>query len=335
LKRASRALGIAIGLLGVAFVVRELSRNREEVLDAAAGADPWLLALAFVLGLASMASIGVGWRRCLRELGAHLALSDALRRYFVGQLGKYVPGGIWPVVGRAEMARRGGVAPGVAYASTVLSLGLTYLAAILASAGALVMGAAGGSQVTWQPVVALLPLGVLALHPAVVGRLLHALRRLSRRQLAIPVPNWTTSITLLLLHLPAWLGIGLATWLIAVALAPGSVDVRNLVFAATLSWVVGFFAVGVPGGIGVREAVFVAAATSVGSSGMAAAVAVVARATFILVDLGGAGLLTLVAGRAGPTAGSSSASPSGNPRSRRDGDRDRRPVHDPLEEHGG
>jgi glycosyltransferase 2 family protein len=296
-KRASSALGIVIGVLGVAFVLRELTRNHREVLEAAADAQSWQLAVALLVGFASMTTIGVGWRRCLQELGAPLPVADALRRYFIGQLGKYVPGGIWPVVGRAEMARRGGVSPGVAYASTVLSLGLTYLAAILAATGTLLMGATGGAEVTWQPVVALLPVGVAALHPAVVERVLQLLRRISGRPLSIRVPRWSTSVLLLLLHLPAWLGIGLTTWIIAQALAPTPVDVRNIVFATTLSWVVGFLAVGVPGGIGVREAVFVAAATSVGSSGIAAAIALVARMIFVLVDLGGAGLLTLVAGR--------------------------------------
>jgi glycosyltransferase 2 family protein len=295
-KRAAHALGAIIGILGLVFVVRELARNREEVTAAASGADPLILAAALLVGLASMTTIGLAWRRCLEVLGVERPVLDTLRRYFVGQLGKYVPGGIWPVVGRAEMARRAGISATAAYGSTLLSLGVTYLAAVLTAAAALLAGAAGGGQVTWQPVVALLPIGVLALHPRVVGWVLRTARRVSRRDLDLPVPSWPVSIGLLLRHVPAWIGISAATWLVASTLDPGSVDVRNLVFATTLSWVVGFLAVGVPGGIGVREAVFVASATSLSSSGVAAAVAVVARFVFVLVDLGGAGLSTLIAG---------------------------------------
>jgi len=194
------------------------------------------------------------------------------------------------------MARRGGVSGTAAYGSTVLSLGLTYLAAILTAAGALLAGGLGSGEAYWQPVIALLPLGVLALHPWVVGAVLAAGRRLSRRPIEIPVPPWMVSITLLARHVPAWLGIGAATWLVATALEGGGVDFRNLLFATTLSWVVGFLAVGVPGGIGVREAVFVASATSLSSAGVAAAVAVASRVAFILVDVTGAGVTTLAAG---------------------------------------
>lgn len=300
-RRAARWLGLLIALLGVGFVTRELVRSWSEVRAAVAGAHPGPLATALLVGVAGFLVVGLGWWRCLAALGARPAVRDTLHWYYVGQLGKYVPGGIWPVVGRGEMARRGGVPASVGYGSTVLSLGLTYLAAILTVALVLVSGAAGGDGVLWQPVLALLPLGILALHPRVVSAVLRVARRLTRRELPVPVPRWRLSIALLVWHVPAWLGIGTATWLVAAAIDPATPDFRNLLFATVLSWVVGFLVVPAPGGIGVREAVFAAAATSLSSLGVAAAVAVVARVLFILVDLLGAGVSTVVA-RAGSEA---------------------------------
>lgn len=294
MRRLARSLGLLVAALGVGFVARELIRSWDDVRAAMAGANPGLLAVALLVGSAGFLVIGLGWRRCLAALGARPAVRDTLHWYYVGQLGKYVPGGIWPVVGRGELARRGGIPAGVGYGSTILSLGVTYLAAILTVALALVAGAAGGAGVLWQPVLALLPIGILALHPRIVSAGLRFARRLTRRELQIPVPSWGTSIGLLLWHAPAWLAVGSATWLIAAALDPGSPDFRNLLFATVLSWVVGFLVVPAPGGIGVREAVFVAAATSLSSPGVAAAVAVLARVTFILVDLIGAGGATLL-----------------------------------------
>jgi uncharacterized membrane protein YbhN (UPF0104 family) len=59
--------------------------------------------------------------------------------------------------------------------------------------------------------------------------------------------------------------------------------------AAILSWIVGFVSVPVPGGIGVREAAFVAVVGTI-PTGVRATVAVAARLCFILVDTGGAAL---------------------------------------------
>lgn len=295
-KSIGRVFGVAIGLVGVGFVVRELIRNWDDVSAAVSGADPLLLLAAFLVGLVSMAAIGLAWRRCLSTMEVARPALTVLRAYFVGQLGKYVPGGIWPVVGRAEMARREGIGGAAAYGSTVLSMVLTYLAAALVAMSALLIGAGGDGQSSWWPALVLLVLGVIALHPIPAERALRLLRRFGRRELKLEVPSWGTSISLLLRHVPAWLGISAATWLVASTLDSGTPTFQNLVYATTLSWLLGFIAVGVPGGIGVREAVFIAAAGSVSSPGVAAAVAVVARALFIAVDLAGAGLATMAIG---------------------------------------
>jgi uncharacterized membrane protein YbhN (UPF0104 family) len=58
--------------------------------------------------------------------------------------------------------------------------------------------------------------------------------------------------------------------------------------AAMLSWVVGFVLVPVPGGVGVREAAFVALVGGSVPAGVRATAAVVARLAFMLVDALGA-----------------------------------------------
>jgi uncharacterized membrane protein YbhN (UPF0104 family) len=55
-----------------------------------------------------------------------------------------------------------------------------------------------------------------------------------------------------------------------------------------LSWVVGFVLVPVPGGVGVREAAFVALVGGGVPSGVRATIAIVARLVFMLVDALGA-----------------------------------------------
>jgi glycosyltransferase 2 family protein len=304
MRRLLRYVGLVVAVFGVAFVVRALIITWPEVRAAVAGANPAPLVAALALGSGAMFVIGLGWRRCLAALRTRASVREALHWYYMGQLGKYVPGGIWSVVGRGEMARRGGVPASVGYGSTVLSLAVTYLAAILVAAIALATGGAGRGGRYW-PVLLLLPLGIAALHPRVVEAALRVARRVLRRELPVTVPRWGVSLGLLLWHVPAWLAIGGATWLVAATLDASAPDVRAILFATVVSWVVGFLVVAAPGGIGVREAVFVATATVLGSSGVAAAVALVARVIFILVDLIGAAVATSVA-RSGTKAGTRS-----------------------------
>jgi glycosyltransferase 2 family protein len=312
-RHLASAVGLLIGGLGIAFIARTLWRDREQVTAAMGALDPWLAVLALLLGSTAMLQIGLAWRRALAIVGEQRPVVDTLYRYYVGQLGKYVPGGIWPVVGRAEMARRGGVGAGAAYSSTVLSLATTYLGAMVVALATLPFGLDGRGAQRW--VLVLLPLGVLALHPRAVDLAVRTIERAGGRRPAVAIPAWSTSVRLLARHVPAWLAIGLATWTLAAALGDAG-TLGNMLFATTLSWVVGFLIVPVPGGVGVREAVFVAAATSL-PAGIAAATAVTARLAFIAVDLSGAAVTAALVRRRARVTGSGTAPREGSPDARR------------------
>ncbi|MCP4965860.1 MAG: flippase-like domain-containing protein [bacterium] len=296
-RRWSTISGTLIGLAGVAFIVQTFVEDREQVADAVAEAQPALLAVAFLLGLLGMTGIGLAWRTSLAVLGFKLDVLNSLRGYFVGQLGKYVPGGIWAIMGRGEWARSRGVPAAIAYSSVFLSMGSAYLAAVLLAATLVplsgLLGADGDTR--FALVLLLLPLGFGLLHPRVVRAGLDLLRRVTGRDLAITIPSWRSSSAVVLQQLPSWLLIGLVSVTVASAFGGGG-DAVNLISATAISWVVGFLVLPVPGGIGVRESVFVALATSL-PGGIAATVAVVARLIFIAVDASGAGVTTILMGR--------------------------------------
>src|SRR5947207_12155933 len=58
--------------------------------------------LTVVVGL--IASLQT-WRSLLASLGSPLPLAAAGRIFFIGQLGKYIPGSVWPVVMQTELAK--------------------------------------------------------------------------------------------------------------------------------------------------------------------------------------------------------------------------------------
>lgn len=296
----SAIAGLLVAVVAIAFVVRALLRDREEIEDALGQAQLGWIALALGLAAVGMTAIALPWRRALRLLGGDLPNRSLVARYYLGEIGKYVPGGVWPILGRGELARRAGVRRAAAYGSVALSLFALYLSAtfvVLAGLPVLLSGDDGSGPVA---IVLLLPLGLVALHPRVLALVQRLVERAARRPLELPVPAWRDSIALVLLYVPAWLAIGAATWAVARSLDPGA-DLFEVGAAAVLSWVVGFVLVPVPGGVGVREAAFVAAASSL-DPGIAAAAAVAARALFVTVDAVGAALGALAIRRSGGAA---------------------------------
>lgn len=296
---AGTVAGLVIAIAGGAFVARAIAVRWASVRTSISHARPgWLVAGAVVAALAMLA-IALPWRRVLSVVGLEVDTASTVAWYFVGEIGKYVPGGIWPVVGRGELVRRGGHPRGPAYASVALSLATLYLSAMLVAAVLLPVRYVhrGHAEALW--VLVLLPVGVGLLHHRALGRIVAVVERVLGRGIDVDVPPWSTSLTLILCYVPSWLMIGTATWCLARAFAPGAAW-ATVAPAAILSWVIGFVVVPVPGGVGVREAAFVALTGASMPVGSAATVAVVARLGFMLVDVLGAVLGAVAWRRLGP-----------------------------------
>jgi uncharacterized membrane protein YbhN (UPF0104 family) len=213
----------------------------------------------------------------------------------VGQLGKYVPGGIWPIVGQAELAHRDATPRGAAYFSTAMSMVTTFLgAASVAAITGLV--APTDHRLASAALVALLALLFAAIAVPAVGRVIDRLaRRFTTRELRLPEPRWFA--LLVARHLPVWFAFAGMNIFAVVALGV-DVDgplVIELIFATCVSWMAGFVVVGVPGGIGVRETIFISMTTATLGASVAVSAAVLSRVVSIAVDLLGAAVSATVA----------------------------------------
>ena len=101
------------------------------------------------------------------------------------------------------------------------------------------------------------------------------------------VPKWHDSLILVARYIPTWLFIGTATYAVTRSITP-DVSYPRMMFATILSWVVGFLAVPVPSGAGIRETVLYASAGV--EKPIAITTAVGARIIFVIVDVAGAAI---------------------------------------------
>lgn len=246
-------------------------------------ANVTLIVLAGVSGAAGMAELGVLWWRTLRSFQQRATLADAVAWYFGGELGKYIPGGIWSVLGRGELARRhGGISRATGYATTLISYAAMSVGAGISCGILAPFLLSYGDGLSWEwAVVAMIPLGVVAAHPAVLGRLLALGARATKGRVDLDAPTWPRMLSLIATSIPTWLLVGTSSVLVAEAFGFNERPAR-IMFAAIAAWIIGFLAVPVPAGAGLRELIFVALSGL--GSGRAAAVAAGARLVLILVD---------------------------------------------------
>lgn len=248
------------------------------------------LTAATALALASPFLTVLGWRVLLADLGSRLHIAEASGVFFVGQLGKYLPGSVWSVVVQTEMAARLGVPRRRTAVCGLLCIGLSALTGLIAGLPALpVLLTRGEVTVPWWGV----PLIIAALLPLLWPPLLNhgirwALRLLRRPPLEHDLgpaavarsSGWFTS---------SWLVGGLLVWVLARALAPDDVDASRLLLVAVSGYLlaagIGMFSIVVPAGVGVRDGVMVLLLATQLSLSAAAAVVVVARFLTVLGDV--------------------------------------------------
>ncbi|MCX6517317.1 MAG: lysylphosphatidylglycerol synthase transmembrane domain-containing protein [Actinobacteria bacterium] len=291
------SIGLIIGLAGMAFLLRTMWTHRDEMKDSFSQLTWSSLVGAVFFAFMSMSYLGWMWGRLLLRRGYKVPRAQLVSWYYTGQLGKYVPGGVWAVVGRAEMAVRGGVPRADAYSVTGLSMFTTYSAAALC--------AALGSLLSWErPII-----GAALLLALVFGLSVYAIAPLRQRLMGLlrKVTSGTNELTapkdmlaLTIVQVPAWIMISLSTTITAHAFG-AEVGVLHMFFVSSLSWLIGFLVIGAPGGLGVRESIFTGLlSASIGTS-TALSLAVASRMIFVSVDFLGALIFNVIARKLKPT----------------------------------
>jgi uncharacterized membrane protein YbhN (UPF0104 family) len=250
--------------------------------------------------LAVMVALGAGmmmWRALLADLGSPLALPDAAKVFFVGQLGKYIPGSVWPVLAQMEMGRDLGVPRPRSAAAFFLTYPVYLATGLLTALVTLpVFGATSVTRYAW--LLVLLPVLAAGLSPKVVNGLLGLGLRLARRP---PLERPLTRRGVLASAgwaMAGWLAYGVHLALLVGGLGATGPRAVALSFGAfALARCLGFLVINAPAGAGVREVAMIAALAPVLAGGTAIAAALCSRLVVSVGDLAWAALAGAAARR--------------------------------------
>jgi hypothetical protein len=246
---------------------------------------PTLLA-AFAMVLAGIWATFCSWRAALADLGVSLPLVGALRIFYLGQLGKYVPGSIWPVVTQVRLGRDYHAPPRASGAAFVVFMLLLVGTGLLVGVPVIpLLGRDAVDQYRW--LVLVLPLLVLVVAPPVLNRVLAVVLRLARRP-PLPTPlSLAGTLRVAGWLLAAWACYGVQIYLLArrLGVAGGMLLWLQCTGAFATAWCAGVLLVIAPAGVGAREAVLVLLLGSTVTAPRAAVLAVVSRLLFVVGDL--------------------------------------------------
>ncbi|WP_062290552.1 lysylphosphatidylglycerol synthase transmembrane domain-containing protein [Demequina phytophila] len=292
MKRALRwgFLAVAVALLAwaVASSWPEVSAAlRDLTWGAIAGS---LLACVLALGVNALS-----WRAVMRAIGLTATVPEALRVFLLSQVGKYVPGSVWPVLAQAEFARDHGVSRPRAMTGSIVAMVVGVVTAGVVGSLGLLLSVPGALATYWWVLVVAAALAAL-LVPPVLARVVALAFRLTRRdeepariggRALLASAAWSTLM---------WLILGLHAWLLLRELAPGA-GLLVATGAFAFAWLVGFLVVIAPAGVGAREAALVLALGPVATPAQALSLALVSRFLMTAADAIGLGAGILIGAR--------------------------------------
>jgi uncharacterized membrane protein YbhN (UPF0104 family) len=281
-----RRLGtIVFAILAVVFIVYLVASHWSALLEALAHADPLLVVACVLLAGAGTFCYMLSWRAVVSGLGIRLGLRDASGVFFVSQLGKYIPGAIWPILAAGQLGGRVGVPAFTASLSTTVALFVNFAVAATFAIGAVLFVPGDVAQYSGV-IIAAVVVALFLLTPPVLRRLIALVMRVIRPK-AVPPHLTTKSVGAMVgWSVLSWLFFGSHIWVLVIAFGGDPwTTILPSVSGYALAWAIGFLIVIAPAGAGVREAIMVLLFGSILSAGTTVGLVVVSRLALVLVDL--------------------------------------------------
>lgn len=246
------------------------------------------------------------WRGTLGVLGNPIPRTSGSSLFFTSQLGKYLPGSVWPVLAQMRWGRALGIPQRHMALAFLLTLGLSVALGLLLGLPVIPVVLRYAPELPPLTVLAVIPLLLVLLVPGVVNGLLGLLLRALRRP-ALEKPLRARDLGRgVVWGLVFWLVYGGHVWLLAVgAGADPLAAVVPAVGGFALAFSLGPLLVVFPAGAGVREAVLTMALATVVTTPQAAAIALSSRGLLLATD----GLLALATTAARGRAERAAAAP--------------------------
>ncbi|MEE8453088.1 MAG: lysylphosphatidylglycerol synthase transmembrane domain-containing protein [Thermoguttaceae bacterium] len=224
--------------------------------------EPKWLAIAGGLYLLGLLPAGLFWHRVLRVLGQEAGLGETLRAYFIGHLGKYVPGKAMVVVLRTGLIRSHRVDTGIAAVSVFFET-LTMMAVGACIAAGIIAAKLRDQQLYLYGAIGLMLLAGLPTLPPIFRRLVRLARvgksdpttgeRLEKLGYGTLALGWVAMGLV-------WVMLGLSLWATFRATGIhhlGPIEhLSSYTAAVSLAMVAGFLSL-IPGGLGVRDGILI------------------------------------------------------------------------------
>ncbi len=279
-KNVLRFIFFLIPIVIFYFLIRNIARDWNELRSYAINANYWIVFLSLLIfTLANLFVIWI-WTSILRKFSVTFDFPTVFAIWTVSTLGKYIPGKGWQFLSIMLLGEKLGIGLEVVGTTSILAQLLMIIAGLFIAFPIVIDYL--NSPVFGVFVILLF----LLLYPPILNKiLLYVSRKTGRKVVRIEMGIWQI-LLFTLLYAASWFLYG-----VAFSLLVKSVGLSQGVFSLFLtrvyisSYLLGLFAIFVPGGLGVREGVMAVLLSQIMDANVASFISVAARIVVTLSEL--------------------------------------------------
>ncbi len=279
--RASLGRIIQYALLAVVlfFITRTLARGFATVTWSDLHFAPLNTVGAVISMFLAMVMTAAAYRAQLSGFCAVPPWLEMMGVTWVSRAGKYIPGKFMSIVGAAYLLNKRGISSAIATSAILINTVLGVIIGLMFGVPMMLVEPTRSKiPMAWFWTAVLVASGAVAIHPAVVQRVINMLLRLAKRAPLAVAPRLRHYVMPVVYIVAQWILFGVSLWLLAANVVGVSfADLPLFISASALAVTLGFVALFAPGGVGVREGILLALLTPSMGAGPAAVLTVAWR----------------------------------------------------------
>ncbi|WP_416395613.1 MULTISPECIES: lysylphosphatidylglycerol synthase transmembrane domain-containing protein [unclassified Curtobacterium] len=295
--RVLTAVKWVAAVVAVAFLVWSIAKQWDKIVHDFARLDATTVTVGVVFTIVALVANMLSWRAMMAASGYRVRVAAASSIFFVGQLGKYIPGGVWSIAAQAELGRAHGLQRTGSAVAALASMLVSMVTAAIVGIVAVLLSSSTGFQTFWW-LIPVIVVGLVCLTPPVLGRLIALAFRILRRPTQDTTLTWSGTVMSLVWSLVMWVAYGVQATVVLRAFGADSPTLFPVAVGAyAVAWLVGFVVVIAPAGLGPREGILVLLLGSVAGGSAPFALAVISRVFMTIGDVVLAGVGAALAAR--------------------------------------
>jgi len=272
--------------------------NWSQVKDTSFAFRPLHLVLSTLLFVLSYLTQIWAWYLITVKLGIAISIRETFESWFYSQLGKYLPGKVWVLLGRYYFYEAKGKSRGKISIALYLEVLTVLLAAGLLSAIGTVSfreanSFGSGTGIGWMFLFFLFVF--LSVYPKFLQKILNWILILFRKEPVMLSISYRDILWILLICILSWIIGGIGFWIFVDSVfAISSQHILFLTGALALSSILGLIALFAPSGLGVREGALVYLLSFMMPGPVAVVISTLTRIWMTLIEIGLIGIVYLL-----------------------------------------